>query len=62
MHLEVGTKFFSSYLESKCHLLETVYRLSALDRDLLKKNIGHYFQFSSSLNNAVLTEISETAK
>ena len=39
-----------------------VYQVSALDRDLLTKNIGLCFRFSSSLNNAALTEIFETAK
>ena len=39
-----------------------VYRVSASNRDLLMKNIGLDFRFSSSLNNATLTEISKTAK
>ena len=39
-----------------------VYRVSALDRDLLMKNIGLCFKFSSSLNKASLTKTSETAR
>ena len=32
------------------------YQVSASDRDFLIKNIGLYFQCSSSLNKATLTE------
>ena len=39
-----------------------VYRVSASDMDLLTKNIGLYFRFSSSLNNVALTEMSKIAK
>ena len=34
-----------------------VYRVSTSDRDLLMKNIGLYFWFSSSLNKAALIEV-----
>ena len=36
--------------------------IGASHKDLLTKNIGLCFRFSSSLNNVILTEISETAK
>ena len=39
-----------------------VYRVSASVRDLLMKNIGLCFWFSSSLNKAALTETSDTVK
>ena len=38
------------------------YRVSASNRDLLRKNIGLCFRFSTSLNNATLTKASETAR
>ena len=39
-----------------------MYQFSASAKDLLTKNTGLCFLFSSSLNRAVLTETSETAK
>ena len=39
-----------------------LYRVSASANDLLTKNTGLCFLFSSSLNRAALTEISKTAK
>ena len=39
-----------------------LYWVSASTKDLLTKNTGIYFLFSSSLSRAVLTETSETAK
>ena len=39
-----------------------VYRVVASDRDLLTKNIGFCFRFSSPLNKVALTETSETTR
>ena len=39
-----------------------VYRVFALDRNLLTKNIGLCFQFSSSLNKVALTKAFDTAR
>ena len=39
-----------------------LYRVSTSTKDLLTKNTGLYFLFSSSLNRATLTETSEIAK
>ena len=39
-----------------------LYPVFASVKDLMMKNIGLYFMFSSSLNRAALTETSETAR
>ena len=39
-----------------------LYRVSTLGKDLLTKNIGLYFMFSSSLNRVALTKTSKTGK
>ena len=39
-----------------------LYRVSTSGKDLLKKNIGLYFMFSSSLNRVALTKTSKTGK
>ena len=39
-----------------------LYRVSASAKDLMTKNTGLFFLFSSSLNKEALTETSETAK
>ena len=39
-----------------------LYRVSVSAKDLLTKNTGLYFLFSSSLNRAALTETTETTK
>ena len=56
--LEVGTEFFSCYLEGQCRLLETGISGFCLDKDLLIENMGLCFRFSSSLNKAALTKTS----
>ena len=58
--LEIGTKLFTCHTEGQCS--RRVYRVSSSDRDLLTKNIGLYFRFSSSLNKVALTETSETIR
>ena len=40
----------------------SVFRVSSLDRDLITKNIGLYFRFSSSLNKVSLSEAFDTAR
>ena len=61
MHLKVGMEFLAA-TRSASACSRRIYRVYASDRDLLTKNIGLYFRFSSSLNNAALTEVSKTAK
>ena len=39
-----------------------VYRVSTSTRDLFMKNIGLYFQFSSSSNKVELIETSDTVR
>ena len=57
-----GRSFLAATRIANAACSRWVYRVSASDGDLLTKNIGPCFQFSSSLNNAALTEIYETAK
>ena len=62
MCLEVGAKLLSCHTEGYCRLFETGIPSFYLNRDLLMKNIGLYFRFSSSLNKATLIETSKTAR
>ena len=56
--LEVWAKLLSSSVTCS----RWVYRVSALDRDLVTKNIGLCFRFSSSFNKAAHSEASNTAR
>ena len=62
MCLEVGVKFLSYTQRANATCSRQVYRVFALDRDLLMKNIGLCFRFSSSLNRVALTEAFDTAR
>ena len=57
MCLEVGAKLLDYHKEGQSCLLE-----EDVPRDLLMKNIGLCFLFSSSLNKAALTETSDIAR
>ena len=54
--------FLAATRRASAACLSRVYRVSASDRDLLTKNIGLFFQFSSSFNRVVLIEASDTAR
>ena len=57
-----GRSFFVATWRANAAYSRWLYPISALAKDLLTKNTGPYFLFSSSLNRAALTETSETAK
>ena len=57
-----GRSFFVATRRANAACSRWLYRVSASVKDLLTKNIGLCFLFSSSLNRAVLIETSETAK
>ena len=60
--LEVKAKFSTATRKANAACSRRVYRVSTSDRDLLTKNTGLCFQFSSSLNKVVLTKTSETTR
>ena len=62
VRLEVGAKLFSCTRRASAACLRQVYQVSASDRDLLTKNIGLCFWFSSSLNKDALIDTSETVR
>ena len=57
-----GRSFFVATRRANVACSRWLYRVSASVMDLLTKNTGHYFLFSSSFNRAAITETSETAK
>ena len=57
-----GRSFLVSTRRANAACSRWLYRVSASAKDLLTKNTGLFFLFSSSLNRAALTETSETAK
>ena len=57
-----GRSFFVATRRDNAACSRWLYRVSASAKDLPTKNIGLCFLFSSSLNNASLTETSETTK
>ena len=57
-----GRSFLVSTWRANAAYSRWLYWVSASAKDLLTKNIGLCFQFSSSLNKAALIETSETAK
>ena len=57
-----GRCFFIATRRDNAVCSRWLYRVSASAKDLLTKNTGLYFLFSSSLNRASLTKTSETAK
>ena len=57
-----GRSFFIPTRRANAAYSSWLYRVSVLAKDLLMKNIGLYFLFSSSLNRAALTDTSEIAK
>ena len=60
MCLEVGAKLATQRTSAACS--RQVYRIFASDGDLLMKNIGPCFRFSSSLNKATVTKTYETPR
>ena len=62
MCLEVGAKLLSCHKRASVAYSRRVYRVSALDKAFLMKNIGLCFRFSFSLNKATLIETSKTAR
>ena len=60
--LEVGVKLLNCHIKGQCRLIETGIRGYASNRDLLMKNIGLCFRFSSSLNKTAPTKASKTAR
>ena len=57
-----GRSFLVATRRANAACSRWLYRVSVPAMDLLTKNIGLFFLFSSSLNRAVLTETSETTK
>ena len=57
-----GRSFLVATWRANAACSRWLYRVSASAKDLLTKNTGLYFLFSSSLNRAALTEKSETTK
>ena len=57
-----GRSFSAATRSASASCSRRVYRVYVLDKDLLTKNMGLYFRFSSSLNNVAFTKISEIAK
>ena len=57
-----GQSFFVATRKANAACLRWIYQVFASAKDLLTKNIGLCFLFSSSLNMAALTETSKTAK
>ena len=57
-----GRSFLVATRRANAACSRWLYQVYASDKDLLTKNIGLFFLFSSSLNRAALTETSETAK
>ena len=57
-----GRNFFVATRRAKAACSRWLYRASASAKDLLTKNIGLCFLFSSSLNKAALTNTSKTVK
>ena len=62
MCLEVWWSFLVATRRANAVCSRWLYRVSASAKDLLTKNTGLCFLFSSSLNKAALTETSETVK
>ena len=60
--LEVRVDFLVSTWKGSAACSRRVYCVSTSYRDLLTKNTGLCFRFSSSLNKAALIETSKTAK
>ena len=60
--LKYGQSFFVATRRANAARSRQLYRVSASTKDLLMKNTDLCFLFSSSLNKASLTEISETPK
>ena len=59
--LEV-TSFLTATWRTSVACSRRVHRVSTSNKDLLMKNTGFCFWFSSSLNKAALTETSETSR
>ena len=57
-----GWSFFVAIRRANAACSRWLYQVSALAEDLLTKNIGICFLFSSSLNRTTLTETSKTVK
>ena len=57
-----GQSFLVATRRANATCSRWLYRVSASTKDLLAKNTGLFFLFSSSLNKVALTETSETAK
>ena len=57
-----GRSFFVATQRANAACSRWLYWVSVSTKDLLTKNTGLYFLFSSSLNKAALTETSKTAK
>ena len=57
-----GQSFLVATQRANVACLRWLYQVSVWAKDLLTKNIGLCFLFSSSLNRAALTETSETAE
>ena len=57
-----GRRFFVATWRANVACLRWLYRVSASTKDLLTKNTGLCFIFSSSLNRATLIKTFETAK
>ena len=57
-----GRSFLVATRRANAAYLRWLYRVSASAKDLLTKNTGLCFLFSSSLNRKALTKTSETAK
>ena len=62
MCLEVCAELLSCYPEGNAACSRWLYQVSASAKDLVTKNIGLCFLFSSSLKRVLLTKTSETAK
>ena len=60
--LEDGRSFFVATRRANAACSRWLYRVFASAKDLLTKNTGLCFLFSSSLNKAALIETSETAR
>ena len=60
--LNYGWSFLVATRRANVTCSRWLYRVSASAKDLLMKNTGLCFLFSSSLNRAVLTETFETVK
>ena len=57
-----GRSFFVATWTANAASSRWLYRVSMSAKDLLTKNNGLFFLFSSSLNRAILTKKSETAR